>query len=52
MARVGADRVLVGTDYPFPIAENPVGLAVDEAGLPDDQYRAVLSGNARALFPT
>lgn len=47
---VGADRVVVGTDYPFPIAERPAGAAVLAAGLGDEANHAVLTGTARALL--
>ena len=50
IARAGADRVVVGTDYPFPIAEHPPGAAVDGAGLPAGDLAAVLSGTARRLL--
>ncbi|GAA4529982.1 MULTISPECIES: amidohydrolase family protein [Nonomuraea] len=48
---VGADRVMVGTDYPFPIAERPAGAALAPAGLAPDQERAVRTGTAADLFP-
>jgi aminocarboxymuconate-semialdehyde decarboxylase len=48
--RVGADRVVVGTDYPFPIGERPAGSGVDSAGLDAATTAAVLSGTARSLF--
>ncbi|MEU8244639.1 amidohydrolase family protein [Nonomuraea sp. NPDC048916] len=47
---VGADRVMVGTDYPFPIAERPAGTAVLDAGLDPEAERAILSGTAAGLF--
>ncbi|MEX2288965.1 MAG: amidohydrolase family protein [Mycobacteriales bacterium] len=47
---VGADRVMVGTDYPFPIAERPAGAAVLAAGLDARDVDAVLSGTAEALL--
>lgn len=47
---VGADRVMVGTDYPFPIAERPAGAAVLAAGLDAQDVAAVLSGTAMALL--
>jgi aminocarboxymuconate-semialdehyde decarboxylase len=43
---VGADRVLLGSDYPFDMADaDPVG-TVRAAGLPAEAERALLSGNA------
>jgi aminocarboxymuconate-semialdehyde decarboxylase len=44
---VGADRVLLGSDYPFDMADpDPVG-TVEAAGLTGVAEHAVLSGNAR-----
>jgi aminocarboxymuconate-semialdehyde decarboxylase len=41
VGRVGADRVVIGTDYPFAIAERPAGAALLGAGLPDAVTAAV-----------
>lgn len=50
--RVGADRVLLGSDYPADMgAEDPVG-AVDAAGLPAAEREAIVGGNARRLLLT
>jgi aminocarboxymuconate-semialdehyde decarboxylase len=47
---VGADRVLLGSDYPFDMADpDPVG-TVRAAGLSPHDERAVLSGNAERLL--
>lgn len=47
---VGPDHVLVGTDYPFDLAErDPVG-AVEAAGLPAEQVRRVLGDSAATLL--
>jgi aminocarboxymuconate-semialdehyde decarboxylase len=48
--QVGADRVLVGTDYPFPIAERPAGAGAHAAGLSAGDTGAVLHGTAAALL--
>jgi len=48
---VGADRLVLGTDYPFPIAsQDPVGdaLAVDDLG--DADLEAILGGTALKLL--
>lgn len=45
----GADRFLLGSDFPFPWEPDPVG-TVAAAGLTDDERRAVLGGNAARLF--
>jgi aminocarboxymuconate-semialdehyde decarboxylase len=47
----GAGRVLLGSDYPFPLGDpDPTG-TVRSAGLPDAATTAVLGGNAAQLFP-
>jgi aminocarboxymuconate-semialdehyde decarboxylase len=47
---VGADKVLLGTDYPFDMGiTDPVERA-SAAGLPAADLTAILSGNAAALF--
>ncbi|MFJ8360867.1 amidohydrolase family protein [Streptomyces sp. NPDC093984] len=46
----GADRVLLGSDYPFDMGtEDPVG-ALRAARLPDADFHAVRGGNATALL--
>jgi aminocarboxymuconate-semialdehyde decarboxylase len=46
----GADRVLLGSDHPFPLGDpDPVG-AVRSAGLSEDATAAVLGGNAAGVF--
>ena len=48
---VGADRIVLGTDYPFPIAaEDPVGDALAVDGLSDDELVAILGGTAAELL--
>ncbi len=48
---VGADRVLVGSDYPYPLGERPAGGLVRKAAFLDENARAaILSGNARAFL--
>jgi aminocarboxymuconate-semialdehyde decarboxylase len=49
VARVGADRVLYGSDYPFSIGDMKGVLARVDA-LPAEQRDAVRSGNAARLF--
>jgi aminocarboxymuconate-semialdehyde decarboxylase len=47
---VGADRVLLGSDFPFDMGtEDPVG-ALRAARLPDDDFHAVRGGNATTLL--
>ena len=46
----GADKVLMGTDYPFDMAESdPVG-HLASAGLDADTFARIAGGNAQALF--
>ncbi|HEY1703962.1 MAG TPA: amidohydrolase family protein [Trebonia sp.] len=47
----GADRVLLGSDYPFPLGDPDPAGTVRSAGLPDAATAAVLGGNAARLFP-
>ncbi|MGY1725141.1 amidohydrolase family protein [Blastococcus sp. SYSU DS0533] len=47
---LGADQVMVGSDYPYPLGERPVGAVVHEAGLTGEQRRQLLSGNARRFL--
>ncbi|MEK8109609.1 amidohydrolase family protein [Micromonospora sp. M12] len=43
----GEDRVLVGSDYPYPLGERPAGAVVRAADfLTDDQRVKLLSANA------
>jgi aminocarboxymuconate-semialdehyde decarboxylase len=53
IAAVGAERVVVGTDYP-PAAEPPEATLalIDALGLPPDENDLILSENARGLLGT
>ncbi|ADP79314.1 amidohydrolase family protein [Pseudofrankia inefficax] len=45
---IGADRVVVGSDYPYPLGERPAGSVVHAADFLDAATRArLLAGNAR-----
>jgi aminocarboxymuconate-semialdehyde decarboxylase len=47
----GADRVLLGSDFPFPSGDlTPVDTLDAVTGLSDEQRRAIRSGNAERLF--
>lgn len=48
---VGAERVMLGTDYPFDMGEtDPVGLIASTEGLTDEERGAISGGNAARLF--
>lgn len=48
---LGAEQILLGTDYPFEMGdEDPVGLVDSVPGLEPGQREAILSGNAARLF--
>jgi aminocarboxymuconate-semialdehyde decarboxylase len=47
---VGADRVLLGSDYPFNMADPDPVQTVRAAGLSHDEESAVLAGNAERLL--
>ncbi|WP_432011863.1 amidohydrolase family protein [Streptomyces cucumeris] len=45
---VGEDRVMIGSDYPYPLGERPVGAVVGKSGfLGERARRKIESGNAR-----
>ncbi len=50
IAKVGADRVLLGSDYPFPIGDLSPRDVVKEAKLSDVQRALIDGDNARRLF--
>lgn len=50
IARVGAHRVAVGTDYPFVIAERPAGEALFAAGLPQPVTDSVAAKTAAEML--
>jgi aminocarboxymuconate-semialdehyde decarboxylase len=48
---VGADRVMIGSDYCFPIAyERPVEVVTDHPGFTAEEKALVVEGNARRLL--
>ncbi|HEX2153622.1 MAG TPA: amidohydrolase family protein [Acidimicrobiia bacterium] len=49
--RVGADRVVMGTDYPFPMGDpDPVTTVNGIPGLSDDQRQLILEGNVARIL--
>ena len=48
---MGSERVMLGSDYPYPLGESPAGSVIHNAEfLSDDQRRALLGGNARQFL--
>ena len=48
---IGADRVMMGSDYCFPIAyERPVDVVTENSALSSEQHGLILEGNARRLL--
>ncbi len=48
---VGSERIVVGTDYPFPMGDpDPVATVRGIPGLSDDDVAAVLSGNVERIL--
>lgn len=50
IAESGPDRVMIGTDYPFPWTATEVDLVLSTPGLTDDQRVAILGGTAQKLM--
>lgn len=42
----GVDRVVLGSDYPYPLGERPAGRVIRDSGLTDDERTSILGGNA------
>jgi len=50
VAEVGASRLMVGTDFPYPWTKTAVDLILDTPELSDDDKIAILGGNAAKLL--
>jgi len=50
VSMAGPERVLLGSDYPFPIGDLKPSDVVNEARLPEEQRAAILAGTAQRLF--
>jgi aminocarboxymuconate-semialdehyde decarboxylase len=48
--RLGADRLVMGTDYPFPLREEPPGVVIDTLADLSDQARAAMLGRNALRF--
>jgi aminocarboxymuconate-semialdehyde decarboxylase len=46
VATMGTDRVMLGSDYPFPLGEERVGSLIRQSNLPQHTKVKLLSGNA------
>jgi aminocarboxymuconate-semialdehyde decarboxylase len=46
----GADRVMLGTDWPADMADMDQVAKIDEMGLPDADVKQILGGTAAALL--
>ena len=50
---MGAERVMLGSDYPYPLGERPSGRVVRDASfLSDDERALILGGNAETFLAT
>ncbi|HKB09701.1 MAG TPA: amidohydrolase family protein [Vicinamibacterales bacterium] len=49
-AEAGADRIVMGTDYPYPWVDAPVDHVMATPGLSDAEREAILGGTARRLL--
>lgn len=47
---MGEERVMLGSDYPYPLGEQDVGRLIREAGFAPARQARLLGGNARAFF--
>jgi len=50
IAETGPDRIMIGTDYPFPWTSTEVELVMATPGLTDEQRIAILGGTAAKLL--
>ncbi len=50
VAKVGADKIMLGSDWPFPIGDFTPAKVVAGAALSDADRAAILGGNAKRVF--
>ncbi|MFZ3278421.1 MAG: tryptophan 2,3-dioxygenase family protein [Candidatus Sulfotelmatobacter sp.] len=50
VATMGADRVILGSDYPFPLGEERVGSLIRQSNLAQDAKGKILGGNAEQFL--
>jgi aminocarboxymuconate-semialdehyde decarboxylase len=49
-AKVGVERIMLGSDYPFPIGDQDPRKVIETAGYSQAEVEAMLTGNARRMF--
>jgi aminocarboxymuconate-semialdehyde decarboxylase len=48
---MGTDRIMLGSDYPFPLGEQSIGkLVAEQPGFSDADKRAIYADNAVEFF--
>jgi aminocarboxymuconate-semialdehyde decarboxylase len=47
---MGHERVMMGSDYPYPLGERPAGTVIKRSDLPGEQRAAMLGGNAERFL--
>ncbi|HTD04027.1 amidohydrolase family protein [Undibacterium sp.] len=47
---MGEERVMLGSDYPYPLGEQQVGSLIRSSGLSDTSRQRLLGGNAKEFF--
>jgi aminocarboxymuconate-semialdehyde decarboxylase len=50
IAETGPDKIMIGTDYPFPWTSTEVDLIMNTPGLSDEERIAILGGTAQKLL--
>lgn len=50
IGKAGADRIMLGSDYPFPIGDPEPRKVIENAGLSEEATAGMLGGVAKALF--
>ena len=48
--KVGVEKIMLGSDYPFPIGDQEPRSVIDKAGFSESDQELMLTGNARKLF--
>ena len=48
--KVGVEKIMLGSDYPFPIGDQEPRAVIDKAGFSESDQELMLTGNARKLF--